>query len=398
VIVRRRVLAGALVLTFGLGCVAEGAEEGVAPAGGTGTSPAALERLQQEVDARRARLEAFARQEQGLLDTLDGIDRSAARVTRDVALARSEAREAEARLAAAETKARSLAEESAATKQALAARLVTLYREGKAGPLRVLAGAQSLRDLLARARALRHAVEQDAGLLASAKAGREAAAKARVEAEASARASAEAMRRLDERARSLALERESKHEVLAGLRSDGARERSALAELEAAAKALEETLVRLGAIARRPPSALPAIPFTSLRGRLKAPVAAPVARGFGRVVDAEFRTAIFRKGIDFAAPAGATVRAVAPGEVRFAGWFRGYGKMVIVDHGEGYFTVSAHLDDVQVAPGDAVLTDQPVGTVGDTGSLAGPLLYFEIRRGSEPVDPSRWLAGGTGLE
>jgi septal ring factor EnvC (AmiA/AmiB activator) len=115
-------------------------------------------------------------------------------------------------------------------------------------------------------------------------------------------------------------------------------------------------------------------------------------------VDAEFRTATFRKGIDFAAPAGASVRAVAPGEVRFAGWFRGYGKMVIVDHGEGYFTVSAHLDEIQVAVGDEVQADRALGTVGDTGSLAGPLLYFEIRHGSEPLDPSRWLAGGTGLE
>jgi septal ring factor EnvC (AmiA/AmiB activator) len=127
-------------------------------------------------------------------------------------------------------------------------------------------------------------------------------------------------------------------------------------------------------------------------------VLAPVARRFGRVVDAEFRTATFRKGIDFAAPAGETVRAVAPGAIRFAGWFRGYGRMVIVDHGEGWFTVCAHLDEIGVAVGDAVGTGQPLGTVGDTGSLAGPLLYFEIRKGSEPVDPTRWLAGVVGLE
>jgi septal ring factor EnvC (AmiA/AmiB activator) len=204
--------------------------------------------------------------------------------------------------------------------------------------------------------------------------------------------------RLAERARELELERASKREVLAGLRADGARERGALDELEAAAKTLEQTLVRLGATPPARPSRPLTEPFTNLRGRLPAPVSAPVARGFGKVVDAEFLTAIFRKGIDFAAPAGAPVRAVAPGEVRFAGWFKGYGKMVILDHGEGYFTVCAHLDEIHVAMGDTVAADQPLGTVGDTGTLGGPLLYFEIRHGSEPQDPSRWLAGGTGLE
>jgi len=361
-------------------------------------SPASLERLQREVEERRARVEAFARQEQGLLDTLEGIDQAAGRIARDVEAARREVTDAEASLAVMQARARRAEQASAATRHALALRLDWLYREGRSGTLRLLAGAQSLRDLVRRARLLRRAIEQDAALLARARAEREALAQARADAKASARASAEAMRRLAARASSLDEERASKQEVLAGLRSDGTRERGALAEIEAAAKTLEETLLRLGKVAPQHAASTPAVRFIDLRGRLRAPVAAPVARRFGRVVDAEFRTATFRKGIDFAAPAGASVHAVAPGEVRFAGWFRGYGKMVIVDHGEGYFTICAHLDEIQVAVGDEVQAEQPLGTVGDTGSLAGPLLYFEIRHDSEPLDPSRWLAGGTGLE
>jgi septal ring factor EnvC (AmiA/AmiB activator) len=116
-----------------------------------------------------------------------------------------------------------------------------------------------------------------------------------------------------------------------------------------------------------------------------------VARGFGRVVDAEFRTEVFRKGVDFAAEAGVPVRAVAPGEVRFAGWFRGYGRIVILDHGGGYFTVSGHLDELRVDVGEGVEEGGILGTVGETGSLSGPRLYFEIREGAEPRDPARWL-------
>jgi septal ring factor EnvC (AmiA/AmiB activator) len=65
--------------------------------------------------------------------------------------------------------------------------------------------------------------------------------------------------------------------------------------------------------------------------------------------------------------------------------------MLILDHGDDYFTVSGHLAELRVAVGDAVAAGEPVGAVGDTGSLQGPRLYFEIRRGAEPLDPAEWL-------
>ena len=132
-------------------------------------------------------------------------------------------------------------------------------------------------------------------------------------------------------------------------------------------------------------------PFASLRERLAPPVEAPIAASFGRVVDAEFKTETFRSGVEFDAPLGAAVEAVAAGQVRFTGWFRGYGKLVILDHGDEYFSVSGHLADIRVEVGDEVESRGVIGTVGDTGSLSGPRLYFEIRHGREPQDPRKWL-------
>jgi septal ring factor EnvC (AmiA/AmiB activator) len=111
-------------------------------------------------------------------------------------------------------------------------------------------------------------------------------------------------------------------------------------------------------------------------------------------VDGESQTATFRKGVEYEAPLGAPVRAVAPGGVRFAGRFRGYGKTVILDHGGGYFSVASHLSETRVAVGDVVAAGEEIGRVGDTGSLNGPELYFELRRGGEALDPREWLAGG----
>ncbi len=68
--------------------------------------------------------------------------------------------------------------------------------------------------------------------------------------------------------------------------------------------------------------------------------------------------------------------------------------MVILDHGDQYFSVSGHLDEIRVAVGDVVDAGSVIGSSGDTGSLSGTLLYFELRRGGEPLDPAAWLEPG----
>ena len=75
----------------------------------------------------------------------------------------------------------------------------------------------------------------------------------------------------------------------------------------------------------------------------------------------------------------------------FAGWFRGFGQLVIMDHGAGSVSVSGYLDELEAAAGDWVEEGQTIGRGGETGSISGPGLYFEIRHESRPVDPTRWL-------
>jgi septal ring factor EnvC (AmiA/AmiB activator) len=181
--------------------------------------------------------------------------------------------------------------------------------------------------------------------------------------------------------------------------SRAAREEKAAAELRAAAQSLEDAIRRLPKSepksARAPiPSGPPGIrPDAALApGRTPRPVAGRIRAGFGRQIDPEFKTATLRTGVEIEAPAGAPVQAIAPGRVLFAGWFRGYGQMVIVDHGGGDLSVSGYLDEVHVAAGDSVAAGQPIGAVGETGSASGPGLYFEIRHDGKAVDPTVWLA------
>ena len=344
-----------------------------------------LEALRRAIDTRRERVARYERREQGLLETLEAMDQSAG------LLAEAE-REARQALAAARAELASFAEEEqrleadvARTRQALAARAVSLYKAGELGPVRLLFSAGSLREFLARSRALRRLLEHDRVMLDRQRAEVAALEAARIRTLAAAADRDRKLAELDVRSQELRAERGERTRLLAALRGDRERERAALVELERAARALEEKLASLR-------SRGPSLSFAALQGRLPPPVDAPVARPFGREVDREFGTQTFRKGIDYRVGLGATVRAVAEGTVRYAGRFQGYGNLVILDHGDDYFTVSAHLDEIAVEVGDALEAGAVVGTAGETGSLRGPVLYFEVRRGAEALDPARWLA------
>jgi murein DD-endopeptidase MepM/ murein hydrolase activator NlpD len=113
--------------------------------------------------------------------------------------------------------------------------------------------------------------------------------------------------------------------------------------------------------------------------------------GFGAQVHPRFGTRTFKSGVDIEASDGTDVRAVYAGHVVYSGWFKGYGNLVILDHGHEYFTLYAHLTDVAVKEGDDVRQGQRLAGVGDSGSLAGPRLYFEVRYQGKPQDPEQWL-------
>ena len=114
-------------------------------------------------------------------------------------------------------------------------------------------------------------------------------------------------------------------------------------------------------------------------------------RRFGRYEDPELGTQTLSTGLLIDAPLGAPVRAVFDGRVVYSGWYKGYGNLVIVDHGAGHHTLYGHLLAISSAQGEAVKQGHIIGEVGDTGSLRGPQLFFELRVGRRPVDPGPWM-------
>ncbi len=124
--------------------------------------------------------------------------------------------------------------------------------------------------------------------------------------------------------------------------------------------------------------------FSSARGVLSWPVKGDVVSEFGRQKHPRLDTYIYNRGIEIDVPFSSEVRSVAPGEVVYASPFRALGNMVVIDHGNNYYTIYGTLDSINTREGREIDALEPVGKV--KGSL-----YFELGRGSEPQDPLLWL-------
>ena len=354
---------------------------------------AADPRLQLELlEARRAAETAAARllaaQERSVLDTLGDAERA-------LEDARAEVRRTEEDRAAAEAILRRALDEEGRARGLYRARLDDLrprlaarHRMGRAGELAVLLSAPTLADLVSRKYLFDRILGRDLAVFGEAKAALETQRRARAEVEGQTKQIAALADRAAEQKAIAAARREERETLLGALRTARRFHERAAAEAEEQTKRLAEFVTTLP-----PKSAGDSLrgAFERLKGKLRAPAAGPVTVGFGRVVNPRFNTVTVQNGIDIRAPAGAPVRAVAPGRVVHAGWFKGYGNIIIVDHGDGYHTLVAHLASMRTAMGESVNPGDVIGTVGDSGSLKGTYLYFEIRQKGRPVDPKGWL-------
>lgn len=129
-------------------------------------------------------------------------------------------------------------------------------------------------------------------------------------------------------------------------------------------------------------------PFGRLKGRLTWPVAGRLIQDYGQP---RGNGRLRWNGVLIAAPAGREVRAVYHGRIAYADWLPGLGLLVVVDHGDGYLSLYGHNESLLKSAGDWVAPGDALATVGQSGGQAVPALYFEIRKGREPVDPGDWV-------
>ena len=199
--------------------------------------------------------------------------------------------------------------------------------------------------------------------------------------------------------RNLKKEKVRRHKLLQDVRSKKAVYEQAIHEMEESARQIQAIIDHLER-QRREAASMALVPpefkqkaglFQRSKGSLPWPLRGKVIGKFGKRTHPQYKTVTFNKGIDIDAPYGAEIHAVAAGRAIYIGWLRGYGKFLILDHQLGYYTLYAHTSEILIEEGDIVDTGTVIARVGETGSLEGSKLHFEIRHQKDHLDPRDWL-------
>jgi septal ring factor EnvC (AmiA/AmiB activator) len=363
--------------------IAAGPGRGAPPAGPS--APSSDERLRQ-IQQRRKALAAELERMRGQARTLLG---QVERLEVEVRLRGEELREAQVvlqrtnqQLEATVKRLRGLEDSLRQARPLLAARARALYKLGELSYLRLLLSVDRPSDFFTGYRFVNTLARRDNERLARFRSDMRALEDTRTELEKKTAEAFTLRAGLERARRNLEADRVRKTRLLTDL----------VASKEASAaylQELEEAEVRLGELLAGTAAGDVAVPMGAFKGELPWPVAGRVRGAFGKHKHPRFDTYTVQNGIDIEAPVDVPVRAVHEGVVVFADRFRGYGLMVILEHGR-HHTLYAHLAESAVQTAQRVPAGAVVGTVGSSG-LEGEGLYFEVRTQGRPEDPLAWL-------
>ncbi len=350
-------------------------------------------KIDQKLKERQLEVQDYTEKEAKLINGLDKIEQTLNKSRRDVLSLKQELSVVEKKLNKTSLKTKNLIKEVEKTEKYSSKRLVALYKLNTLGRTDILASAESIYEVLSRKKAMEIILEYDENILKE-----HMANKARLLKLIRSLNSQKTMRLalekdLQDNIRIMDREKTQRTKLLTDIRGKKSLGMAAIDFLKQAADALDQTIVTLHSGDDKLQESIKN-GFVVYKGLLKLPVKGRITLLFGPYKNPKFNVINFRSGIEIKAKRGDPIRAVYAGQVLYASWFKGYGNMIIVDHGNSYYTVYAHADGLLKSKGDSVGMDEIIGTVGDSASMTGPGLYFEVRHHGKPMNPLEWLSKG----
>ncbi len=281
----------------------------------------------------------------------------------------------------------------------LAKRCVAIYKYGGIAELNVLISASDLTELNNLTHMMHHLADQDRRDIQSLEEERTELRKKELEQQRNKEELAQRLRRRERERESNKRAGDQRRELLAKIDKEKQVHLSAMKEIEEDQQAVQRKIdeyIKKKALeaqgagkkdGRKPSSAPKKAP-----GKFDWPIPErKVTSQFGTRIHPKFKTKSQHAGIDIPSQLGTPIKAAAPGEVIYAGWLRGYGQIVIIDHGGGYSTVYAHMSQILTDEGKKVNNGTVIGKVGNTGVATGYHLHFEVRVNGTAQDPLKYL-------
>jgi len=277
----------------------------------------------------------------------------------------------------------------AGQRERLGRRLRALYKFGPARELEFLLSTQSFGQLLARWDYLVMVAQQDRFLLEGVRDRKEVVETLEHRLQNHLTQVQRTARQTTSESRRLSTQREAKRTAVQQIQTQREAYEAAAAELEKTAQSIKGLLARLE---QKRGVAPYTGDFAKGQGALDWPLRGEVIGRFGPERHPRFNVVTPNNGVDISAAIGTPVRSVAKGRVDYTSEDYGtYGQMIIVNHGDSYYTLYGHLSQISVSVGQQVTAGQVIARSGDTGSLKGPILHFEVRRGGTALNPADWL-------
>ncbi|MDF1591840.1 MAG: peptidoglycan DD-metalloendopeptidase family protein [Desulfobacterales bacterium] len=356
----------------------------------------ASKEILQQLSEHRQEVVTFTKKEVALVESLNDIDLSIDSSRKQVAALRSEARILDEKIKENAAASKALIIKMDRIEAYAAKRLVALYKLNWLGRFNVLVSAESMYDLFQRKSALEKILTYDDNIrqeLSSSKTRLEHL-QAQLQDEKNTKRSLEET--IQKQIGMMSLKRSERTVLLDEIRNKKSMELAAIEALRQSALALDQKVRSLSTTEKRPlrEEKVPPKSFNELKGLLKIPVKGTITTSFGSYLNTKLNVLNFRSGIDIKTDRGEPIRAVSAGIIIYASWFKGYGNMIIIDHGNSYYTVYAHVEEFFKTKGEVVESDEVIATAGDTGSMIGSGLYFEVRHHGKPQDPMEWIKRG----
>lgn len=360
------------------------------------------ETVSRQIEKNKAELKDVTKKEADAVSSLHESDLTLSRVKKQVAASRSELEALERKLKEIEAASEELKKKIQVGEDYASLRMAALYKLSCLGEMSVPVSAESAAVFSQQKSALERILAQDEAVLETLADNKEKLSRLTESLNARKKEKSLLEAAYKDQLGVMAVEKDRQAKLLSEIRGKKSLTLASIESLKRSASELDRKIeslktlkaARLKARVSEKNEILPGGKFASYRGLLNMPVEGKIVSFFGRYRHPEFNVMNFRSGIDIAAKRGDTVRAVCEGEVLYANSFKGYGKMIIIDHGDSYYTVYAHADEIYKKEGDRVKTGEIIATVGDTGSMDGPGLHFEVRYHGKSLDPVKWLRKG----
>jgi septal ring factor EnvC (AmiA/AmiB activator) len=349
-----------------------------------------LARINGQISDLRARIDAEALKESTVLSSLARINLNKDLVEREIAAQNVQMERARAEQAAVQSRVRDLRAELDEENAAIEKTLVTLYKFGRLNFFHFLLQAQNFEAYTVQSKRLgllaRYEEDTVAGYL------RTLTELGEAESQLAAKKKdvAAILRATNLKKQELEAEQAKNADLVQQIRKNRATYEQTLRELRESADQLQVMMAKIAAQEWALPSAF--VPLYEVRGKIGWPLEGRVVTAFGLQKHPRFNTIIMNTGIEIApAKDKSLIAAVHSGKVVYADYFQGYGNLLILDHGMTYYTLYGHCSQFLVIVGDMVRAGQPIALVGDSGSLNGECLYFELRYKTKALDPLQWL-------